>query len=411
MGYNNYNNYNDYNTERPRKKVSKETFRKRQLTAVFVIAFILLLIIVLFAKACSKDSVKKSGDTNVKNKAAVTTTTSVDDTAVTTAPTTTTAAVTEPTTPDPNDTNSFQLDKYTVYVDIGGTDMPFVQGYPDGSSEADELWSSDNEAVATVDAYGHITGVSPGECYVILRSAKDQTKEAYVKVVVADSNNGAAAATTDANGQEGAAEATESVTTLSSNAKEPQSAAEAPAPSKIDDPSLHYETFSGEPVLIVNKSYAMNPDKEPGTLEATTAAQFDKLAQAAAADGLTLWVASGFRSYSYQDQIYNNYVNMSGQATADTFSARPGHSEHETGLAIDVNDPSDAFNNTAEAAWLAEHCWDYGFIIRYPKDKQDITGYKYESWHIRYVGTKLSKELQKNGLTMEEYFNLTSKYQ
>ena len=102
---------------------------------------------------------------------------------------------------------------------------------------------------------------------------------------------------------------------------------------------------------------------------------------------------------------------MSGQATADTFSARPGHSEHETGLAIDVNDPSDSFNNTAEAAWLAEHCWDYGFILRYPQGKQDITGYKYESWHIRYVGTKLSKELQKSGQTMEEYFGLTSQYQ
>ena len=408
MDYN--NNYNDYNTQRPRKKVSKETFRKRQLTAVFVIAFILLLIIVLFAKACSKDSVKKTGDTKVKNKTAVTTTTTVDSAAVTTAPPVTTEAVTEPTTPDPNDTNSFQLDKYTVYVDIGGTDMPFVQGYPEGSSEADELWSSDNTAIATVDAYGHITGVSPGECYVILRSAKDQTKEAYVKVVVADSSN--AAATTDANGENAtSADATESATTLSSNTQEPQLTAEAPAPSKIDDPSLHYETFQGEPVLIVNKSYSMNPANEPGGLEATTAAQFDKLAQAAAADGLTLWVASGFRSYSYQDQIYNNYVNMSGQATADTFSARPGHSEHETGLAIDVNDPSDSFNNTAEAAWLAKHCWDYGFILRYPQGKQDITGYKYESWHIRYVGTKLSKELQKSGQTMEEYFGLTSQYQ
>ena len=111
--------------------------------------------------------------------------------------------------------------------------------------------------------------------------------------------------------------------------------------------------------------------------------------------------------------IYNNYVGIYGTDTADTFSARPGFSEHQTGLAIDVNTIDDSFAGTPEAIWLAEHCWEYGFIIRYPEGKQNITGYKYEPWHIRYVGSAISKQIHDAGtdITLEELFGITSQYQ
>ena len=177
------------------------------------------------------------------------------------------------------------------------------------------------------------------------------------------------------------------------------------APKRYDVSGLTYM----DGMLIANKSYMMPSDFNPG-LDSTCKAQFDKLSAAAKAEGLNIWLASGFRSYSYQKQIYWNNVNIYGQAKTDTFSAKPGSSEHQSGLAIDVNSIDDTFINTPECNWLAEHCHEYGFIIRYPKGKQDITGYKYEPWHIRYVGTDMAYKLRESGLTVEEYFGIDSVY-
>ena len=162
-------------------------------------------------------------------------------------------------------------------------------------------------------------------------------------------------------------------------------------------------------VLIANKSYSLPSTFNPG-LDATCQSQFNKLQSDAAAQGLNIWFSSGFRSYDYQSQIYNNYVARDGQAAADTYSARPGYSEHQSGLAIDVNQIDDSFIGTPEAIWLENHCHEYGFILRYPQGKQDITGYKYESWHIRYVGTDMSYAIHSSGLTLEEYFGIDSYY-
>ena len=130
----------------------------------------------------------------------------------------------------------------------------------------------------------------------------------------------------------------------------------------------------------------------------------------AAEDGITIYLSSGFRSYETQNYLYNGYVYYYGQSMADTFSARPGHSEHQTVLAIDCNIISDAFIGTPEAMWLAEHCHEYGFIIRYPQGKESITGYKYEPWHIRYVGEENAQKIFESGLTLEEYFGIDSVY-
>jgi LAS superfamily LD-carboxypeptidase LdcB len=101
---------------------------------------------------------------------------------------------------------------------------------------------------------------------------------------------------------------------------------------------------------------------------------------------------------------------MYGKDATDTFSARPGHSEHQTGMAMDIIEASSAFEGTPAAIWLAENCYKYGFIIRYPKGKENITGYKYEPWHIRYLGKDTAWAVYNSGLTLEEYLGIDSVY-
>lgn len=163
-------------------------------------------------------------------------------------------------------------------------------------------------------------------------------------------------------------------------------------------------------ILIANKTYSLPNSYAPG-LDAQAQAAFCNMQQAAAADGIELWICSGYRSYSYQKKLYDNYVIADGKEEADRYSARPGHSEHQTGLAIDVNEPSDEFNDTPAARWLAAHCNEYGFIIRYKPGKESSTGYMAESWHIRYLGDpELCKKIEASGLSLEEYLGITSKY-
>lgn len=162
-------------------------------------------------------------------------------------------------------------------------------------------------------------------------------------------------------------------------------------------------------ILIVNKTYSV-PKNYGNGLTAETSAAFRELQAAAKKDGLNLWIASGYRSYSRQQTLYTNYCNQSGKAAADRFSARPGNSEHQTGLAIDVNNPSSSFEGTPEAIWLEKNCTQFGFIIRYGKGKEASTGFKYEPWHIRYVGKDLAKKITASGKSIEEYYGLTSVY-
>ena len=163
-------------------------------------------------------------------------------------------------------------------------------------------------------------------------------------------------------------------------------------------------------ILIANKTYGLPSDYNPGKILPDAQSAFNLMQADAKKAGLSLWICSGFRSYTYQNTLYNNYVARDGKAKADTYSARPGHSEHQTGLAMDINNASDSFNNTKEAKWIAENCYKYGFILRYPQGKQDITGYKYESWHVRYLGKALAKEVYDSGLTLEEFLCIDSKY-
>lgn len=164
-------------------------------------------------------------------------------------------------------------------------------------------------------------------------------------------------------------------------------------------------------VLIVNKTYALPENYDPGQLHPDAKTAFDQMKKAAAEAGLSLKIASGYRSYALQSRIYGNYTARDGQENADRYSARPGHSEHQSGLAIDVNVCEDWFADSPEGIWLAEHCAEYGFIIRYPKDKEAETGYMYEPWHIRYLGKELAAAVTESGLCLEEYLGITSAYE
>lgn len=121
----------------------------------------------------------------------------------------------------------------------------------------------------------------------------------------------------------------------------------------------------------------------------------------------------GYRSYDRQKEIYDANVARQGAERTNLFSAKPGYSEHQSGLAMDVSTNSihyrleEEFAGTPEGRFLADHAHEYGFIIRYPKDKSDITGYSYEPWHIRYVGETMAKDLYDRGITMEEYYHYT----
>lgn len=170
--------------------------------------------------------------------------------------------------------------------------------------------------------------------------------------------------------------------------------------------------------VIVNKSRPLNPlaftpndlvgvgnDQQ---LRKEPAAALAIMILDAKKQGLNIQPLSGYRSYSTQVTVYNKEVATNGQAVADTQSAKPGHSEHQTGLAVDLAVGScteDCFGGTAESKWVAANAHTYGFIVRYQAGKEAVTGYRAEPWHIRYIGTELSEELHQQKITtLEEFF-------
>ncbi len=164
-------------------------------------------------------------------------------------------------------------------------------------------------------------------------------------------------------------------------------------------------------VMIANKTYSLPASYCPGGLTAECDSAYDALKAGAAEAGFSLYISSGFRDYYTQQALYDRYVANDGKANADRYSARPGYSEHQTGLAIDLNGVLDSFGDTDTGKWVEAHCHEYGFILRYPRGKEAQTGYMYEPWHIRYVGKDVAAKIAKSGLCLEEYFGITSEYQ
>ncbi len=174
-------------------------------------------------------------------------------------------------------------------------------------------------------------------------------------------------------------------------------------------------------LVLCNKYHQLSSDYVPSDLVEVTASNsavaglklrkeaadaFDDLCAAAKKDGYTILGASGYRSYAYQQTLYDNYVKQDGVADADTYSARPGYSEHQTGLAIDVKNPTtayDKFGTTKEYQWAKDNIHKYGFIIRYLPETIHITGYQSEEWHFRYVGVETATKVYEMGITYDEY--------
>ncbi|WP_082234738.1 M15 family metallopeptidase [Halobacillus massiliensis] len=170
------------------------------------------------------------------------------------------------------------------------------------------------------------------------------------------------------------------------------------------------EDYEPEELIIPDVPFPFDGDQPKKYMQPEAANALEELFKGAEVEGLELYAASGYRSYDRQEAIYESNVNQRGQEEADKFSARPGTSEHQTGLAMDVTSPEMAFKleqdfiETEEGKWLEEHAHEYGFIIRYLKGTRNITGYEYEPWHLRYVGKDISTEIHESGSTLEEFF-------
>ena len=178
---------------------------------------------------------------------------------------------------------------------------------------------------------------------------------------------------------------------------------------------------SKDTLMIVNKHYKIEDNYKPDNLVTVHSEhgypnkiredvyeEFKKMYNAAKNDNVSIFIASPYRSYSDQNALYTYYVNTDGKQNADTYSARPGFSEHHTGLAMDLIPEYgldlDTFENSDGFKWMQENAYKYGFILRYPKDKEYITGYIYEPWHYRYVGTNVATIIKNENLTFEEYY-------
>lgn len=172
-------------------------------------------------------------------------------------------------------------------------------------------------------------------------------------------------------------------------------------------------------LVLVNKYRALPSDYEPDDLVSLSngsqfklrkvaAEAYEKLILYAKENGVEVLPFSGYRSYSTQKVIYNNHVNNNGRERADTYSARPGHSEHQLGLAVDIRSKDYELKRLTpdDAKWINKNCSEFGFIVRYTKEDEFITGYMEETWHLRYVGKEVAKKVMSLGITFDEYYDL-----
>ncbi len=152
-------------------------------------------------------------------------------------------------------------------------------------------------------------------------------------------------------------------------------------------------------VILVNRQYSLPKDYGSG-LDMSAYKAWLKMKDAS---GYDMSIVSGYRSYEKQRETFEYWASIDGWEKADKYSAQPGHSEHQTGLAMDISSLNQSYGDTDEGKWLAKHCWEYGFLLRYPKGGEKITGYIYEPWHVRYLGKSTAKLVHDSGLTLEEF--------
>ncbi|WP_194189770.1 M15 family metallopeptidase [Clostridium chrysemydis] len=171
----------------------------------------------------------------------------------------------------------------------------------------------------------------------------------------------------------------------------------------INDSSEIGENYKSD-LVEAEIEFVNEADKEERLVSKQIKKPLQELINRAKEDGILLLGTSGYRSYNTQKYIYKREVMIKGKRDAKKYVAEPGQSEHQTGLCIDLTNPSRLFiGGTKEADWLKDNCYKYGFIVRYKKGKEKITKKNYEPWHIRYVGKKVAKEIYEKGICLEEY--------
>ena len=257
--------------------------------------------------------------------------------------------------------SAIDLDRFSTTIHVGQIDMPWETVYPFNATDKTTYWQSSDPSVASVDSYGRVTANSVGQCVITVTSTSNPEVSSPFHVTVVPS----------------------------------------PLPS---------EPTYIDGIMIANKSYPLPANYNPG-VDPDAQAALDTMIAAATKEGISLYPVSTFRSYERQQTLYSNYLLREGRDAADRYSARPGYSEHQTGLAFDLNSVEFAFADTAEGKWLAAHCAEYGFIIRYPAGKEDVTGYMYEPWHVRYLGAETAADVYNSGLCLEEYLGISSRYE
>ena len=250
-----------------------------------------------------------------------------------------------------------EIDKTNLIIEKDKTKSIKVKVLPDNLVNKNVKYTSSNENIATIDENGNIKGISSGKVVISVETEETPIikKDINVRVInIEVKSNGA---------------------------------------TYVDD------------ILIVNKKYHLPATYNFG-VDKTAKEKFEQMKKAAIKDNISLRIVSSYRSYNTQAAIYNKNLNLHGAWVANRFSAKPGESEHQSGLAFDINQANRSFVGTKEAQWLQENCYKFGFIIRYTRGKENITGYVYEPWHIRYVGEKVAKEIFESGLCLEEYLEI-----
>lgn len=307
---------------------------------------------------------------------------------------------------------SMKFDKDSVTVEVGDVYNSVLKFTPEDITYTGAIYYTSDSSVASVTNEGVITAKSAGNCTIEAYYENDYRLVASMEVTVIDPFPITSQETT-------APETPSPATTTPDTEPEPEPetdppASSTPAPAPEYSGSHKMEVIDGityfDGVMIANKTYTLPASYNPGVQPEAMNAFYDMQA-AAAADGISLWILSSFRSYEDQDVIYNRYVAQDGRDAADTYSSRPGHSDHQTGYTFDLNSLEQDFQYDPAGQWLDKNCYKYGFIIRYPKGKESSTGYMYEPWHVRYIGVDLATKVTQSGLSLEEYFGITSQYQ
>ncbi|MCL2383525.1 MAG: D-alanyl-D-alanine carboxypeptidase family protein [Oscillospiraceae bacterium] len=267
------------------------------------------------------------------------------------------------------------LEQESIRIEEGQSRDIVARVIPEDAVDRELAWASLDDEIASVDEDGRLTAHSPGSTVIVVQTKFEPpvTREIQVEVTAR-------------------------------SVLQPPSTPE-PTPTPPGDAGEHRGPTYINGILIVNRQFGLPPTYNPG-VNPQALAGFNRMRDSAASEGLTLTIISGFRSYQTQREIWERRVRQSGEAEASRIVARPGHSEHQTGLAFDINSLSFSFAYTAEGIWLANNAHRYGFIIRYPENSEHITGFVFEPWHIRYVGTFHATNIFTSGITLEEYLGL-----